>query len=173
MFKGIQMWDDEPVRRTLGIRDKQILWERARHKCQACGKELDFTEMQVGHKIAASKGGSASLRNSVCLCYKCNKLQGTDSWSVFLKKMGKQPEDLRVKKILKSLSLQKLKFLAKKHNIRVRGRTEESWLEEHYVAPSKTQYVNALAKQISEKEIESSLKEIPKLTKKRKRSFDW
>jgi hypothetical protein len=167
------MWDDEPIRRTLGIRHKQILWERARHKCQACGRKLDFTEMQVGHKIAASRGGSTSLRNSVCLCYKCNKLQGTDSWSVFLKKIGKQPEDSRTKEILKGLSLQKLKFLAKKHNVRVKGRTEESWLEEYYVAPSKTQYVNALVKQISEKEIDSSLKEIPKPTKKRKRSSDW
>jgi len=46
--------------------------------------------MQVGHKTAASKGGKATLRNSVCLCYKCNKLQGTDSWPTFLRKMGKK-----------------------------------------------------------------------------------
>lgn len=50
------MWEDEPVKRTLGIRDRQILWKRANHKCEACGKQIDFTEMQVGHKTAASKG---------------------------------------------------------------------------------------------------------------------
>jgi hypothetical protein len=164
---GILMWNDESVKRTLGRRDKQILWERAKHKCEACGKKLDFTEMQVGHKIAASKGGSASLRNSVCLCYRCNNLQGTDSWSVFLKKIGKQPEGSRAKDILKGLSLQKLKLLAKRHNIRVKGRTEEDWLQKYYVAPSKTQYVNALAKKLSEKKIESSLKQLQKPIKKK------
>ena len=45
--------------------------------------------MHSGHKNAASKGGSATLRNSVCICARCNKLQGTDSWATFMKKMGK------------------------------------------------------------------------------------
>lgn len=45
--------------------------------------------MQSGHKKAASKGGNATLGNSVCLCYECNKLQGTDSWATFMKKMGR------------------------------------------------------------------------------------
>lgn len=76
-------------KRTLGIRDKQILYHRAKGKCEACRRKIEFSEMQTGHKTAASKGGSATLRNSVCLCYKCNKLQGTDSWVTFMKKMGK------------------------------------------------------------------------------------
>jgi len=48
--------------------------------------------MQVGHKRAYAKGGSTTLRNSVCLCYSCNKLQGTDSWQTFLRKLGKDPK---------------------------------------------------------------------------------
>ncbi len=76
-------------KRTLGIRDKQILYHRAKGKCECCSRKIEFSEMQTGHKTAASKGGSATLRNSVCLCYKCNKLQGTDSWATFIKKMGK------------------------------------------------------------------------------------
>src|SRR3989344_7621246 len=78
-------------KRTLGIREKQILYHRAKGKCEnpACRKKIEFSEMQTGHKTAASKGGSATLRNSVCLCYKCNKLQGTDNWATFMKKMGK------------------------------------------------------------------------------------
>jgi len=168
------MWDDESTRRTLSIRDRQILWERAGHKCQACGKKLDFTEMQVGHKTAASKGGRATLRNSVCLCYRCNKLQGTDSWNVFLKKMGKQPETSKTKDILKKLSIRELKFLAKKYNVKVKGRIEEGFLEYYQKPPSKRQYVSALAKQISEKDISSGLKEVPPQgKKKRKRSSYW
>ena len=76
------------TKRTLGIRDKQILYRNAKGKCEnpACGKKIDFDEMQTGHKNAHSKGGSTTLRNSVCLCYRCNKLQGTDSWATFLRK---------------------------------------------------------------------------------------
>ena len=81
---GIQ--SPKSIKRTLGIRDKQILYQRAKGKCEACGKKIEFSEMQTGHKTAASKGGSTTFRNSVCLCYKCNKLQGTDSWATFMKK---------------------------------------------------------------------------------------
>src|SRR3989344_5950902 len=76
-------------KRTLGIRDKQILYRRAKEKCEACSRKIAFDEMNSGHKNASSKGGSATLRNSVCVCARCNKLQGTDSWTTFMKKMGK------------------------------------------------------------------------------------
>lgn len=79
----------KPAKRTLGIRDKQILYQRAKGKCEACYKKIEFSEMQTGHKHAASRGGGATLKNSVCLCWRCNKLQGTDSWATFMKKMGK------------------------------------------------------------------------------------
>jgi hypothetical protein len=75
-------WDDDKdTKRTLGIRDKQILYRNAKGRCQnpACNKKIDFDEMQVGHKTAWSRGGRTTLKNSVCLCYRCNKLQGTDS----------------------------------------------------------------------------------------------
>lgn len=75
------MWDDdEPRKRSLGIREKKILYERAGHKCQACHKEIDFFEMQVRHKKTHAKGVNATLSNTVCICYKCNNLMGTDSW---------------------------------------------------------------------------------------------
>jgi hypothetical protein len=96
--------------------------------------------MQVGHKKAASKGGNATLKNTVALCYKCNNLMGTDSWNVFLKKMGRSKP---------ALPLAKLKFLAKKFGVKVKGRTDEGWFSETILVPSKNQYVIALAKKIS------------------------
>ncbi len=75
-------------RRSLGIRERQILYERAKGRCEACGKKISFSEMQVGHKRAYSKGGATTLANSVCLCYKCNKLQGTDSFETLKKKLA-------------------------------------------------------------------------------------
>lgn len=167
-------WEEKPTKRTLGIRDKQILLERAGYKCEACGKEIRFSEMQVGHKTAASKGGNATLENCVCLCYKCNKLQGTDSWETFLKKLGKQgsvSSNSGVKQTLQGLTLPKLRFLAKKHKIKVKGRIEEGLFEDRKIPPSKAQYVTALAKRLTEKDIESDLKEFTqKPKKKRKKS---
>lgn len=86
---GFGSLSSKKVKRTLGIRDKQILYRRAKGRCEACGRKIDFDEMHAGHKNPASKGGSATLRNSVCICARCNKLQGTDSWATFMKKMGK------------------------------------------------------------------------------------
>ncbi len=178
-------WEEKPKKpkkRTLGIRDKQILLERAGYKCEACGKEIRFSEMQVGHKTAASKGGDATLRNCVSLCYKCNKLQGTDSWKTFLKKLGKQgsiKSKSGVKQTLQGLTLPKLRFLAKKHKIKVKGRIEEGLFEDRKLPPTKAQYVTALAKKLTEKDIKSDLKEFkPKPKKKRKKTWlpfgiDW
>jgi len=80
---------DKPIKRTLGIREKQILYYRAKERCECCRKKIDFSEMRSGHKNAAAKGGSATLRNSVCICARCNTLQGTDSWATFMRKMDK------------------------------------------------------------------------------------
>ncbi|MBU4242668.1 MAG: HNH endonuclease [Nanoarchaeota archaeon] len=76
------------TKRSLGKNDKDILYLRAKKKCEGCGKKLDQSEMQVGHKTAYSKGGATTLANSACLCYRCNKLQGTGSLTTLKKKLA-------------------------------------------------------------------------------------
>ena len=146
-------------KRTMGIRDKQILYKNAKGRCQnpACNKKIDFDEMQVGHKTAWSRGGSTTFKNSVCICYRCNKLQGTDSWAVFLKKQGIEvPEDpkKKIKRTLEGFSVTQLKLLASKCKVRVRGDTVENWFESHTKAPTKRQYITHLSKIATEKDIE-------------------
>jgi 5-methylcytosine-specific restriction endonuclease McrA len=89
-------------KRTLSLRDRQILYARAKGRCEACGRKISFEEMQVGHKKAYSKGGATTLANAVCLCYRCNKLQGTDDFKTFKKKLtgtyGKKSEEKSTKK---------------------------------------------------------------------------
>ena len=48
-------------------------------------------------KTAYSKNGNTTLRNSVCLCSKCNRLQGTDSWERFQKKQATAKEQGSIK----------------------------------------------------------------------------
>ena len=159
------LWDDEkPVKRTLGIRDRQILFERSHHKCEnpTCGKDIEFSEMQVGHKKAYSKGGVTTLKNSVALCWRCNKLQGTDNWQVFLKKQGVVVTGDGVKQLLKKLSLSELKFLAAKHGVKLKGIFVEGGLfsGDYRQAPSKNQYVKALTKVVSQNNVKSDLSEM-------------
>ena len=109
--------DDNYSRRTLSTRDKEIVYRNARHKCQNCGKRVYFEEMEIGHKTAWSRGGGTTIKNSVCLCATCNRLQGTDSWATFRKKQGKEDNsvdnsrDVELNRPLKSLKIKQLKEL--------------------------------------------------------------
>src|SRR2546422_4821126 len=102
------LWDDEPARRSLGIREKQILYDRSSHKCENCKRDIEFSDMQVGHKTAYSRGGGTTLRNSVALCYGCNKKQGTDSWEVFQRKQGKTVAVDEAREALSALTVPQL-----------------------------------------------------------------
>lgn len=163
----MSLWGTNKPKRSLGIRDRQILWIKSGKKCENCGKTLEFHEMQPGHKKAYAKGGPTTMKNSVCLCYACNKLQGTDTWETFQKKQGKQVKDENPSKTkLKNLTLTQLKHLTKEKNIKLKGKTKEGFFKDTYTPPSKTLYVKALAPKISEKEIETTLKKMPVKTSK-------
>src|SRR3990172_12424283 len=170
-MKGQFGWDDEERKRALGIRDKQILWRRANKKCENCGKDVDFDEMQVGHKTAFSKGGGTTLKNSACLCYRCNKLQGTDSWATFQKKQGKIDMKTGLKQSLETLSLSQLKSLAEKHHIKVKGIVEEGIFEDTRKAPTKKQYISKLSGIVFEQEI-NSVPKVERPKRRRRRSSD-
>ncbi|MBI4181191.1 MAG: HNH endonuclease [Chloroflexi bacterium] len=159
-------------KRTIGIRDKQILYRNSKGRCQnpGCNKKIEFDEMQVGHKTAWSKGGSTTLRNSVCICYRCNKLQGTDSWATFMKKQGIKDPKTDMKATLETLTITQLKLLAGKHHIRVTGQVVETMFDSHRKAPTKRQYINKLSGVVTNADLhsvsEKSKKKLPKTTKR-------
>jgi len=100
-------------KRSLGKNDKDIVYMRAK-RCEGCEKKIDQSEMQVGHKIAYSKNGATTLANSACLCYRCNKLQGTGSLETLKKKLagtyGKRTKKTTKKKYTKQKSSNSLKI---------------------------------------------------------------
>ena len=168
-------YDNRDSRRTVGERDKKTLYRNAKGRCQnpGCGKKIDFDEMLVGHKTAWSKGGKTTLANSVCLCYRCNNQQGTDSWVAFLKKQGledpKAKEVKEVKQSLEALSITQLKFLAKKHHLEVKGEIVEDWLASSRKTPTKSQYIKKLSGKVTKEELGSVPKAAPKTVKKKKK----
>ncbi len=177
---GLLDWeeDEEPSKRALTIRERKILYTRASGKCQLCGEPINFLEMQVGHKIAASRGGSATLRNTVALCFKCNNLQGTDSWERIHKKLDKETPEMKMKDILNGLTVRQLAFLAKSRGVKVKGRYEEEdgiLGESYYLAPSKRMYVNRLLEKLKgtpEETIRAELAKMPKAKRRRSSNDD-
>jgi 5-methylcytosine-specific restriction endonuclease McrA len=75
-------------KRTLGRRDRDALYLKAKGRCEGCGKKISQPEMQVGHRRAWSRGGATTFANSACLCWTCNKMQGTGSLETLKKKLA-------------------------------------------------------------------------------------
>jgi len=169
----IWSYDDErDYRRTLGVRDRQILYRNAKGICQnpGCGRKIDYDEMEIGHKTAWSRGGSTTFKNSLCLCHRCNKLQGTDSWIVFMKKQDIETPEMKalhaktqVKQKLADLTLPQLKLLAAKDKVKPSGYIEEGLFTSRRLAPTKADYVKKLAGVVSDADIRSLYEPEPKV----------
>ena len=155
---------------------KKMVYERDNGICQICGKKVDPFNFEIGHNKAHSKGGKLTLRNAILLCPTCNKSMSTLSLKQVRKKLGlpETPEE-KAKKLLQKLSLSELKYLAQKHRIKVKGRVSEGFFTETRLSPTKRQYVNALAKELTVEQINREIKNIPKSKpkKKRKKSSSW
>lgn len=52
--------------------EKYILWIRAKKKCEDCGGEIDFKDVQAHHVTPFAKGGKTVLSNGMCLCSSCH-----------------------------------------------------------------------------------------------------
>lgn len=171
-------------KRSLTPRERQFLYENAKGRCEnpACRKKITFFEMQVGHKTAHSRNGKTTPKNSVCLCYKCNHDQGTDSWEVFLKKRGVQTPEMKtkqereqIKQKLADLTLPQLKLLAAKHKAKPSGYVEESMFSSRTIAPKKADYIKKLAGVVTDADIRSLPEPEKKPVKKktRKKPDSW
>ena len=146
------------------LRDKGV--------CRVCNEKVDPFNFEIGHDIAHSKGGKLTLQNAILLCSLCNKSMRTLSLKQMRKQLGlPEPvtEQQKVKKALDKLSMKELKYLAKVHDIRLKGKTEESLFSSTTSAPTKRQYITALSKEVTEDKIKEELANLPKPEPKKKR----
>ena len=84
------------------------------------------------------------------------------------KDLGKH-ETSDSKTIIKNLTVAQLKELAKMHKVTVRGKKEANLFGAANKAPTKSQYLTAISKKVPPKELNSSIKEIPKPEIKKKK----
>lgn len=169
-------WDDEEKRPVPNKVLKMKVYERDKGKCRLCGKKVNPFDFEIGHDMAHSRGGKLTLGNALLLHPMCNRSMRTLSLKRARQSIGlpDTPEET-TEKFLKSLTLPQLKFLAKEHSVELKGRVESDGWSETRVAPSKTRYVKALARAMTEKQVRFTLAKMPAPTKKKgkKRDTGW
>jgi hypothetical protein len=157
--------EEQPKRTKPNKALKKMIFMRDKGTCRVCNEKVDPFNFEVGHDIAHSKGGKLTLQNAVLLCSICNKSMRTMSLKQTRKALGiPEPTSSKdeAKKILTKLSLKELKHLAKNHRIKVKGKVEEKLFSSSVLAPTKTQYVNNLSKELTKEQIEKELGCMPK-----------
>ena len=151
----------QALKKMIYIRDKGI--------CRLCNEKVDPFNFEVGHDVAHSKGGKLNLQNAILLCSLCNKSMRTLTLKQARKALGIKSTEDESKKALNKLSMRELKFLAKNQGIKLKSKVEEGFLSSTIITPSKRQYVNALAKELTNEQIAKEIKNVPKQQPKKKR----
>jgi hypothetical protein len=161
-------FDEEPKRTKPTATLKRMVFERDEGICRVCTKKIDLFSFEIGHDKAHSKGGKLTLKNSILICSPCNKSMRTLTLRQVRKDLGLLDTNEKVKKALNKLSMKELKYLAKVKDIKPKGKVSEGLFASTTIAPFKRQYVTALAKEMSEEQIQQNLKNMPKETKKKR-----
>ena len=163
------MFFEEEKKRTKPTQAlRKMVYARDKGVCRICKEKVNPFYFEVGHDIAHSKGGKLTLQNAILLCSLCNKSMRTLSLKQARKALGFKSSEDDSKKTLKKLSMKELKFLAKSHRVKVKGTVSEGFLSSTTLAPSKPQYVKALAKELTSEQITNEIKNIPKPEPKKK-----
>jgi hypothetical protein len=164
--------DSQPKRKSIPKAVKVTVWnkyigaDKAEGKCYVCKRTIHITDFDLGHNKAVSRGGRNNISNLRPICRTCNTSMQTTSIETFKTRHFDKPK-ADLKPSLQALSISQLRGLAKKHGIKIRGEVIETLFESHTKSPTKSQYVNRLAKVATSKEISSVPKEVSKPKKKR------
>ena len=155
---------------------KKYMGDKTEGKCYCCRIEtITVFNFEVGHNKARSKGGSDDIDNLRPICKTCNTSMGTQSIESFRAKhfsaagsrstnsskniLNSKPVKKKPlsKEELNKLTPTQLKFLANKHNIKVKGTTYSEYfggskVGSHTNPPTKRKYINELFGKVLEGE---------------------
>ena len=81
-------------RKALTKQQRIKLWESSDKKCQYCGENITYSQMQLDHINAIQEGGKNELENYRCACRMCNYGKYTFSIDEFKQYIKRIPEKL-------------------------------------------------------------------------------
>ncbi|MBI2126035.1 MAG: hypothetical protein HYU02_01795 [Thaumarchaeota archaeon] len=169
-------WEDEERRRTPTKALRMIVYRRDKGVYGICHGKVDPFDFELAHNRAHSRGGKLTVTNTFVAHPSCNRSQGTLSRIQVRRALGIETKEDKMRKALKGLNLQQLRYLAQKRGVKVKGAVTSSLLwGDSRSPPSGTKYVNTLAKVVSESDITLASKQKPKVRKKsrRRNPSDW
>ena len=71
------LFERKDEKRTFSIEQRRLLWHKdAAPKCGVCGCLLSWSNFEMDHRKAHSRGGKTNLRNAATLCKRCNAAKG-------------------------------------------------------------------------------------------------
>jgi hypothetical protein len=75
LFAGL--FQKRDAQRIFSTVQRRLLWNSEEEKvCSQCGVTLDWTNFQMDHVVAYSRGGRTSLKNAALICQSCNASKG-------------------------------------------------------------------------------------------------
>jgi len=154
------LWDDKPKKRKMIPKKllRKAVWERDKGVCRVCGHKVDPNDWALGHNRARSRGGALTFKNTYVVHPACNRSQSTLTLKETHRYMGRPETDQdKARRLLNSLSGDQLKNLAERHGIKLKGKVVDSFLWRETLPPSKRQYVNALAKVLTSRQVKVAL----------------
>jgi len=92
-------WQEKKkTRRKIPESVKEAVWakyigmDKTVGKCYVCNKPVHFTDFEVGHNRAISKGGSDKVTNLRPICRSCNRSMRNMSIEAYKKKYFSKPK---------------------------------------------------------------------------------
>jgi 5-methylcytosine-specific restriction endonuclease McrA len=71
------LFERKDEKRIFSAEQRRLLWNsEEKKKCALCDEQLDWTNFQVDHIKAYSKGGKTELSNAALTCGPCNASKG-------------------------------------------------------------------------------------------------
>lgn len=74
--KGIMSQNGTARRKTFPHDTRKMIYDRAKGRCELCGRKILFEDMTLDHIQPLAKGGSNDVDNLAATCYQCNLLKG-------------------------------------------------------------------------------------------------
>lgn len=122
------MWDDTPSRKGRTKRERLLVYNEQKGRCNYCGIKLPASYMQLDHKNPLERSGSDRFSNLQGLCAPCNTRKGSMTDGEFRRKYKLPPARKASGPPTKRIPQGYFDEITKKAAKRRRQRERDDWL---------------------------------------------